>query len=232
MAASTDPLGVDLSALDTALDAASGTGSDQPTSATLGSLAADVRARSSTDTAESEQSESSLGSLADQLRAAESAPAEDVPAPPQGNPVPTPAPDSPNAQDQIHTSYGTVDAPRDGELSSTTVTSSGVELTANDLDGDGVVESVEVELADGSRVVYGDTDLDGSFDTVRYETADFETYQVESDTDGDGRIDTVITFDEDYTATVSTDIDGDGLADESYTADTSYSSDDGIADPI
>ena len=156
---------------------------------------------------------------------------------PAQQPVPTEAPasvpsDAPLAQDQIHTSYGTVDAPRDGELSSTTVTSSGVELTANDLDGDGVVESVEVELADGSRVVYGDTDLDGSFDTVRYETADFETYQVESDTDGDGRIDTVITFDEDYTATVSTDIDGDGLADESYTADTSYSSDDGIADPI
>ncbi|MGV9748356.1 hypothetical protein ACWDTG_26155 [Rhodococcus zopfii] len=208
MAASTDPFGIDLSALDNV----SGAGSS-PTPAV--SVPIPAEPLSAPVASEPGQSSSSLGSVADELHSME---------PPSATGH-TAAPDSPNAQDQIHTGYGTVDAPRDGALSSTTVTADGVDLTANDLNGDGVVESVDVELADGNRIVYADTDLDGSFDTVRYETTDFRTYQVESDTDGDGQIDTVITFDEDYTPTVSIDTDGDGLADESYTSEN------GVVDP-
>lgn len=219
MAASTDPFGVDLSALDTASEPT------QPSPVSLGSLADELRSGPDTTATESGHPPSPLGSLSDRLRSAESA-REPEPAAAQEDSVPIPPPDAPNAQEQIHTSYGTVDAPRAGELSSSTITPDGIVLTANDLNGDGVVESAEIELADGNRIVYADTDLDGSFDTVRYENADFETYQVESDADGDGRIDTVVTFDENHTATVSTDTDGDGLADETYT------SADGLADPI
>lgn len=221
MTASTDPFGVDLSALET-VSAGSPTvpSAFDPNPAVPPAPVADAP----------EQSAPPSGSPTDQLRTGRLHSAEPTsvsePAAVQDNSVPVPSSDSPNAQDLIHTTYGTVDAPREGELSSSTVTPDGILQTANDLNGDGVVESVEVELTDGSRVVYGDTDLDGSFDTVRYETTDFRTYQVESDTDGDGRIDTVITFDEDYTATVSTDTDGDGLADENYT------SADGLTDPI
>ena len=227
MAASTDPFGVDLSALDTASGAGSSSvpaESEQPSPDSPSSPAEGLRTQPGTAATESEPPASPLDSLTDQLRAPESLPSSE-PAAPQPGSVPVPSPDSPNAQDRIHTGYGTVDAPRDGELSSITVTPDGVVQTANDLNGDGVVESVEVELADGNRVVYADTDLDGSFDTVRYESADFRTYQVESDADGDGQIDTVITFDEEYNATVSVGTDGDGMADESYT------SADGIVDP-
>lgn len=126
----------------------------------------------------------------------------------------------PNAQQQIHTTYGAAAAPDEGELTARTITPDGVELNADDYDEDGVVDSLEAQLPDGTVVSYSDLDGDGTFDSVRHATEDYKTFRAEMDTDGDGRIDTVVTYDEDYDSVTYTDEDGDGLADRMYSTET------------
>ena len=143
---------------------------------------------------------------------------------PAQQPVPTEAPasvpsDAPLAQDQIHTTYGTADAPGAGESIATTVTPDGVTLTAYDYEGDSVVDSVSADFQDGTGATYYDADADGSFDAVYYTNADFDITGTEVDSDHDGRIDTVYVWGDDADVSYIDD-DGDGLADRMYSSDT------------
>jgi len=149
--------------------------------------------------------------LSDLESTAEPQPAPSVPSVPS---------DAPLAQDEIHTGYGTVDAPRDGESIVETVTADGTTLRSYDYEGDGIVDGVSADFTDGTGAGYYDGDKDGSFDSVYYTDADGNIVGSETDSDGDGRIDTVYDWTDDDNHVVYRDEDGDGLADTMFETGT------------